>query len=497
MLYPKFPRRTLALILFCMVITLGAVGSIFLIYFFNENSTPLFDTPLKSIYVDDKPIQQYRQNLLEKNDFKTDQELLSIYSNYVENDQIRIENNTNSTPKVQQDFDTNVDRKKPAVSTRKTINSKGQKDMYGSSSSDTIYIDDFDRPTYSSSSSSSKSRGELGTIDYFDTILVDHKVVDTSNAGPSPTADKLDSVRLEEAVPSIIYKTRIISEASSDTLANESELKPSPRINNKRRWDKNKALFKLRKDDEDVDAYDSEIETAAGSGSGDFFDDTEEVNEVFIKQLNSRANKKEKPFRKSYKMKSMMRNKKHRLFSRYGNKFISSSPTFSTMSSSDEDDIRSNWSYQKNSKKLISYPTNPTIQYSEPLSASGKKLLVPAVFNNNNNNINNGGSNNSPTSPYNDNFQLQLELSEIGATSSVKNSDSALTNSRDILGVGVGVASSSSNGGENNEAWIETRTRRIMGNVKKSEERSRQLLLCEEAGGGELCRMLFKGRIND
>lgn len=43
-----------------------------------------------------------------------------------------------------------------------------------------------------------------------------------------------------------------------------------------------------------------------------------------------------------------------------------------------------------------------------------------------------------------------------------------------------------------NDAWRETRARRISGNVKKSEERSRQLLLCEDAGSGELCRMLFK-----
>ncbi|XP_030379401.1 uncharacterized protein LOC115627756 [Scaptodrosophila lebanonensis] len=43
--------------------------------------------------------------------------------------------------------------------------------------------------------------------------------------------------------------------------------------------------------------------------------------------------------------------------------------------------------------------------------------------------------------------------------------------------------------------WLETRTRRIVGNERKSAERSRQLLLCEKdkAGGGELCRMLFKG----
>lgn len=45
--------------------------------------------------------------------------------------------------------------------------------------------------------------------------------------------------------------------------------------------------------------------------------------------------------------------------------------------------------------------------------------------------------------------------------------------------------------------WLETRARRIIGNVKKSEERSRQLLLCEEAGGGELCRMLFKGVVSE
>lgn len=454
-----------------MVITLGAVGSVFLIYFFNENSTPLFDTPLKSIYVDDKPSQEYRQNVLDKNNnvYKTDQDLLSIYSNYVESEQIRIENSTNEAIKVAQDFDNN-DRKKPASSTRKTINSKGQKDAYGGSS-DTIYIDDFDRPTYSS-----KSRGELGSIDYFDTILVDHKIVDSKMSSPS-AVEKLTSVRMEEAAPSIVYKTRIISEETFATENGESK----PRINNKRRWDKNK-LMKLRKDD---DVYDSEIETA-GSGSGDFFDDTE-VNEVFIKQLNSRPIKKEKSSRKSSKMNNLRRKKKHRMFIRVSDKFISSSPSFSTMSSgSAEDDIRSNWSYQRNFKRISSYPTNPTIHYSEPLSASGKKLLVPSVFNSN-------GASNSPTSPYNDNFQSQLELSEVGATSSggVKNSEST---SRDTTG---GAASSSSSGGENNEAWIETRTRRIMGNVKKSEERSRQLLLCEEAGGGELCRMLFKGHIND
>lgn len=48
-----------------------------------------------------------------------------------------------------------------------------------------------------------------------------------------------------------------------------------------------------------------------------------------------------------------------------------------------------------------------------------------------------------------------------------------------------------------NGALLETRARRILGNVKKSEERSRQLLLCEEAGVGELCRMLFKGQPYD
>lgn len=45
--------------------------------------------------------------------------------------------------------------------------------------------------------------------------------------------------------------------------------------------------------------------------------------------------------------------------------------------------------------------------------------------------------------------------------------------------------------------WLETRTRRILGNAKKSVERSKQLLLCEEVGSGELCRILFKGDIND
>ncbi|KAL7726685.1 hypothetical protein ACLKA6_012766 [Drosophila palustris] len=50
--------------------------------------------------------------------------------------------------------------------------------------------------------------------------------------------------------------------------------------------------------------------------------------------------------------------------------------------------------------------------------------------------------------------------------------------------------------------WTATqsKTRRIIGNERKSAERSRQLLLCEKGksggggggGGGELCRMLFK-----
>lgn len=34
--------------------------------------------------------------------------------------------------------------------------------------------------------------------------------------------------------------------------------------------------------------------------------------------------------------------------------------------------------------------------------------------------------------------------------------------------------------------------RRLSGNTEKLEERSRQLLLCESARTGELCRMLFK-----
>ncbi|XP_031629822.1 uncharacterized protein LOC116345003 [Contarinia nasturtii] len=38
--------------------------------------------------------------------------------------------------------------------------------------------------------------------------------------------------------------------------------------------------------------------------------------------------------------------------------------------------------------------------------------------------------------------------------------------------------------------WMEPRIRRILGNIKKSDERSQQILLCK--GEGELCSMLFK-----
>lgn len=44
-----------------------------------------------------------------------------------------------------------------------------------------------------------------------------------------------------------------------------------------------------------------------------------------------------------------------------------------------------------------------------------------------------------------------------------------------------------------NDAWRENRVRRVLGNIKKSEERSRQILLCK--GEGELCSMLFKAPI--
>lgn len=43
------------------------------------------------------------------------------------------------------------------------------------------------------------------------------------------------------------------------------------------------------------------------------------------------------------------------------------------------------------------------------------------------------------------------------------------------------------------DSWMEARVRRILGNIKKSEERSRQILLCK--GEGELCSMLFKAPV--
>lgn len=42
----------------------------------------------------------------------------------------------------------------------------------------------------------------------------------------------------------------------------------------------------------------------------------------------------------------------------------------------------------------------------------------------------------------------------------------------------------------NKNDWIEPRIRRILDNIKRSEERSQQILLCK--GEGELCNMLFK-----
>lgn len=53
--------------------------------------------------------------------------------------------------------------------------------------------------------------------------------------------------------------------------------------------------------------------------------------------------------------------------------------------------------------------------------------------------------------------------------------------------------------GSNGDEWtVETndeKGKRLIGNNKSLEERSRQLLLCESARTGELCRMLFKGTV--
>lgn len=53
--------------------------------------------------------------------------------------------------------------------------------------------------------------------------------------------------------------------------------------------------------------------------------------------------------------------------------------------------------------------------------------------------------------------------------------------------------------GDDEDDWsnldAESSDSRRSGNVRKSQEKSRQLLLCETAGSGELCRMLFKGSV--
>jgi hypothetical protein len=51
--------------------------------------------------------------------------------------------------------------------------------------------------------------------------------------------------------------------------------------------------------------------------------------------------------------------------------------------------------------------------------------------------------------------------------------------------------------GDNDEddEWTDTKTKRLIGNNRSLVERSKQLLLCESAQSGELCRMLFKDSV--
>lgn len=45
------------------------------------------------------------------------------------------------------------------------------------------------------------------------------------------------------------------------------------------------------------------------------------------------------------------------------------------------------------------------------------------------------------------------------------------------------------------DEWTDTKNKRLMGNNRSLVERSKQLLLCESAQSGELCRMLFKDSV--
>lgn len=388
--------------------------------------------------------------------------------------------------------------------------------------SETIYIDDYDRPSESARTNrgdqlptvvtgstpipnafgSISDQLDINNIDYFDSIIKDH-----SASGSDPPSTKLvtspepssaegmaqGEVSHHKEQPKGRRKSRKESPgrlssslfyyptySRSDVLPSfKTKLVTTGPTDSRRpySWNRNGLV-----DDDDSFSSDELLDNdSIGSGSGDFIDE-EDIEE------SAGDDSDEHRF--------LYANNRRVEYYRFSDEFLAGSP------------IYNNGNYKTvtavNQSSRLGTPTSASVQTNNSRSSTNsgtKKWIPPSIVSSRESRLvttaastTSGPLHLTTVSYPPTNLNLKTSLPTVGNLQIENAGSDALAT---VNQQQQPKQQQQHDFHQNSGAWLETRARRIMGNVKKSEERSRQLLLCAEAGGGELCRMLFKGHLNE
>lgn len=417
MIYPKLPKKSIALLLVFLIFTLAAVGMMFVIYFFHTRNGAggLFVERVGHDAVHDNAVS-YSHFLTASIDHHGGKQTPSEQRHGMRKERTRQHHSHDlplaGGPKLQKTHlfmpDADVKPHRPVE----------QPSMGGASTLDTIYIDDYDKIKDKSLFDIDNNMA-VNQIDYFDRIIADHTTSaqhfgKMNDDEPSPAGH----------VPFMVKKARRTHKI----------------FLSKQREDKIKQLKTVAAGDDDGDDED-----LISSGSGDFGDVGGHAVAYMPLHHNHRKVSRLSPHQRPAT----------NIFRVDGAKAVELDAA-----QVGDDELPF---YHSLRSEFDGDGAATAAGHHQPKSV--QRLLLP--------------SSSSSSLPSFGEQQVINQRKVVMAGGSGESLDER------------------KRGSGHSDRWLETRARRILGNVKKSEERSRRLLLCEQDVSSELCRMLFKAHLKN
>lgn len=205
MLYPKIPRKSIALLILCLIFTLVAVGISFIIYFYH-NTSDFMDNLRNKWALPDSQYHQYQHNADDSygsythflaNDIGANSDQIQHTRHFPSMTNYHGSNNNNNNKNG--DGGNSHNKHKGFKYTTNTHNSIDNRLI---NTGDTIYIDDYDKINEKSVINVDGDL-DMTNIEYFDQIISDHASSSASSESDSIIIDKNNKNSLSSSISNI------------------------------------------------------------------------------------------------------------------------------------------------------------------------------------------------------------------------------------------------------------------------------------------------------